>query len=167
MTITKNQIFLLLAGLAALLVPASVLVIGFYPPTEAQLGIVQKIFYFHVPSAFLMYAGFGIAFLGSLLYLFNKDPKWDERAAVTVVLASRGYPAGSSSGDVIHGLESADAEVTHAGTALRDDEIVTAGGRVLNVTALGDGREAARQAAYAAADLITFDGKTYRRDIAA
>ena len=44
---------------------------------------------------------------------------------------------------------------------------MTAGGRVLNVTALGEGREAARQAAYAAADLITFDGKTYRRDIAA
>ena len=93
--------------------------------------------------------------------------EWDERAAVTVVLASRGYPAGSSKGDVIRGLEPAGAEVTHAGTALHEGEIVTAGGRVLNVTALGEGREAARQAAYAAADLITFDGKTYRRDIAA
>jgi phosphoribosylamine--glycine ligase len=93
--------------------------------------------------------------------------EWDERAAVTVVLASRGYPAGSSKGDVIRGLEPAGAEVTHAGTALQEGEIVTAGGRVLNVTALGEGREAARQAAYAAADLITFDGKTYRRDIAA
>ena len=92
--------------------------------------------------------------------------EWDERAAVTVVLASRGYPAGSSKGDVISGLEAAGAEVTHAGTALQDDEIVTAGGRVLNVTALGADREAARQAAYAAADQITFDGKTYRRDIA-
>jgi phosphoribosylamine--glycine ligase len=93
--------------------------------------------------------------------------EWDERAAVTVVLASRGYPAGSSKGDVIGGLEAADAEVTHAGTALQDGEIVTAGGRVLNVTALGEGREAARRSAYAAADQITFDGKTYRRDIAA
>ena len=93
--------------------------------------------------------------------------EWDERAAVTVVLASRGYPAGSSKGDVIRGLEPAGAEVTHAGTALHEGEIVTAGGRVLNVTALGEGREAARQAAYAAADQITFDGKTYRRDIAA
>jgi phosphoribosylamine--glycine ligase len=92
--------------------------------------------------------------------------EWDERAAVTVVLASRGYPASSSSGDVISGLEGAGAEVTHAGTALQDGSIVTAGGRVLNVTALGADREAARQAAYAAADQITFDGKTYRRDIA-
>ncbi len=93
--------------------------------------------------------------------------EWDERAAVTVVLASRGYPASSSSGDVISGLEQAGGEVTHAGTALQDGAIVTAGGRVLNVTALGEDREAARRAAYAAADVITFDGKTYRRDIAA
>ena len=93
--------------------------------------------------------------------------EWDERAAVTVVLASRGYPASSSSGDVISGLDGLDAEVTHAGTAERDGAVVTAGGRVLNVTALGADREAARRAAYAAADLITFDGKTYRRDIAA
>jgi phosphoribosylamine--glycine ligase len=94
--------------------------------------------------------------------------EWDARAAVTVVLASRGYPASSSSGDVISGLGSSElpAEVTHAGTAQRDGEIVTAGGRVLNVTALGEDREQARQAAYAAADVITFDGKTYRRDIA-
>ncbi len=93
--------------------------------------------------------------------------EWDERAAVTVVLASRGYPASSSSGDVISGLDGLDAEITHAGTAERDGAIVTAGGRVLNVTALGADREAARRAAYAAADVITFDGKTYRRDIAA
>jgi phosphoribosylamine--glycine ligase len=92
--------------------------------------------------------------------------EWDPRAAVTVVLASRGYPASSSSGDVIAGLDGLDAEVTHAGTALDDGNIVTAGGRVLNVTALGADRQAARDAAYAAADLITFDGKTYRRDIA-
>jgi phosphoribosylamine--glycine ligase len=92
---------------------------------------------------------------------------WDPRTAVTVVLASRGYPLSSSSGDVITGLEDAGAEVLHAGTALSDGNIVTAGGRVLNVTALGDDREAARRAAYAAADVISFDGKTYRRDIAA
>ena len=94
--------------------------------------------------------------------------EWDARAAVTVVLASRGYPASSSSGDVISGLGSSElpAEVTHAGTAARGGEIVTAGGRVLNVTALGEDRQQARRAAYAAADVITFDGKTYRRDIA-
>jgi phosphoribosylamine--glycine ligase len=93
--------------------------------------------------------------------------EWDPRTAVTVVLASAGYPISSSSGDVISGLEDAAAEVCHAGTALVDGEIVTAGGRVLNVTALGADREAARRAAYAAADVISFDGKTYRRDIAA
>ncbi len=99
--------------------------------------------------------------------LRGAELEWDERAAVTVVLASRGYPASSSSGDVISGLDGAGAEVTHAGTAERDGAVVTAGGRVLNVTALGVDREAARRAAYAAADMIAFDGKTWRRDIAA
>jgi phosphoribosylamine--glycine ligase len=101
--------------------------------------------------------------------LAGSEPEWDERWAVTVVLASKGYPESSSSGDVIDGLEAADegAEVTHAGTAQRDDgAIVTAGGRVLNVTALGEGPAAAREAAYAAADLITFEGRQLRRDIA-
>ena len=95
--------------------------------------------------------------------------EWDARAAVTVVLASRGYPASSSSGDVIAGLEHVPegVEITHAGTAERDGRIVTNGGRVLNVTALGDGVPAARAAAYAAADVIAFDGRQLRRDIAA
>jgi phosphoribosylamine--glycine ligase len=90
-------------------------------------------------------------------------------AAVTVVLASAGYPASSSSGDVISGLDAVpdDVEITHAGTARREDgAIVTAGGRVLNVTGLGPDIAAARDAAYAAADLITFEGRQLRRDIA-
>jgi phosphoribosylamine--glycine ligase len=95
--------------------------------------------------------------------------EWDPRASVTVVLASAGYPVSSSSGDVISGLDAVPGgiEVTHAGTAERDGAIVTAGGRVLNVTALGDGVPAARAAAYAAADVIAFDGRQLRRDIAA
>jgi phosphoribosylamine--glycine ligase len=95
---------------------------------------------------------------------------WDPRAAVTVVLASRGYPESASTGDVISGLEDAagaGAEVVHAGTAERDGQVVTNGGRVLNVTALGDDVDAARMAAYAAADMISFDGRQLRRDIAA
>jgi phosphoribosylamine--glycine ligase len=93
---------------------------------------------------------------------------WDQRAAVTVVLASGGYPRSSSSGDVIKfGGVPRGIEVTHAGTAEREGAIVTAGGRVLNVTALGDDVRTARAAAYAAADVIDFDGKTLRRDIAA
>jgi phosphoribosylamine---glycine ligase len=95
--------------------------------------------------------------------------EWDERTAVTVVLASAGYPASASSGDPIGGLDdvSRDVEVTHAGTA-RDAQggLVTAGGRVLNVTALGATPAAARDGAYAAADLITFEGRQLRRDIA-
>jgi phosphoribosylamine--glycine ligase len=95
--------------------------------------------------------------------------EWDARAAVTVVLASRGYPASSSSGDVISGLDRVPegVEVTHAGTAREGDDVVTAGGRVLNVTALGDGTQSAREHAYAAADVIAFDGRQLRRDIAA
>lgn len=113
---------------------------------------------------------------------------WTSEWAVTLVLASAGYPASSSSGEEIHGLKDvpADIEVTHAGTAWRDGStpgassgsghadsasgggaIVTAGGRVLNVTALGPSAESARTAAYAAAQKISFDGMQLRRDIAA
>ncbi|MDQ3677125.1 MAG: phosphoribosylamine--glycine ligase [Actinomycetota bacterium] len=93
---------------------------------------------------------------------------WSEDWAVTVVLASAGYPASSSSGDVISGLDDVpqDVEVTHAGTAARDGEIVTAGGRVLNVTALGASPRSARDGAYAAAQRIGFAGRQLRADIA-
>jgi len=95
---------------------------------------------------------------------------WDSRSAVTVVLASAGYPESSSNGDVISGLEAVPAEVelTHAGTARSaDGKLVTAGGRVLGVTALGEDTAAARATAYAAADMIAFTGRQLRRDIAA
>jgi len=93
---------------------------------------------------------------------------FDPRTAVTLVLASAGYPDAPRSGDVISGLDAVapDIEITHAGTALADEQLVTAGGRVLNVTALGATPAAARSAAYAAADLITFEGRQLRRDIA-
>jgi phosphoribosylamine--glycine ligase len=91
--------------------------------------------------------------------------------AVTVVLASQGYPASASQGDAISGLAEAAAmegvEVTHAGTAIEGGEIVTAGGRVLNVTALGPTPGEARDRAYRAAGLISFEGKQMRGDIAA
>jgi phosphoribosylamine--glycine ligase len=95
--------------------------------------------------------------------------EWSPQWAVTVVLASRGYPASSSSGDEITGLERVGAgiEVTHAGTAARNGSLVTAGGRVLNVTALGDGPQSARAAAYAGAQMISFAGMQMRGDIAA
>jgi phosphoribosylamine--glycine ligase len=91
--------------------------------------------------------------------------------AVTVVLASAGYPASSSKGDVISGLEEAAAlegvELTHAGTALdADGRVVTAGGRVLGVTGIGPDAGASRERAYEAARMIDFDGKQMREDIA-
>ena len=102
--------------------------------------------------------------------LSGVDPDWSEDWAVTVVLASRGYPASSSRGDEIRGLASVDSpgvELLHAGTAERDGRIVTNGGRVLNVTGIGSTPGEARDRAYAAAELIEFDGKQMRTDIAA
>jgi phosphoribosylamine--glycine ligase len=97
-------------------------------------------------------------------------PAWSSDWAVTVVLASRGYPASSSKGDEISGLEaidSLDLQVFHAGTAEQGGKIVTAGGRVLNVTGLGAGPGEARERAYEAAERIDFDGKQMRTDIGA
>ena len=95
--------------------------------------------------------------------------RWSAQAAVTVVLASAGYPGSSSTGDPIDGLQAlpAGVEVAHAGTARHDGGIVTAGGRVLAVTALGPEQSVARAAAYAAARRISFDGAQMRSDIAA
>jgi phosphoribosylamine---glycine ligase len=101
--------------------------------------------------------------------LAGMSAEFDSDWAVTLVLASAGYPESSSSGDVIGGLDEAAelAEVTHAGTAKRDGEIVTAGGRVLNVTALGASLAEARDRAYDAASRISFEGMQIRTDIAA
>ena len=101
--------------------------------------------------------------------LADVELDWSAEMAVSVVLASAGYPTSSSSGDVIRGLDRVPAgvHVTHAGTALNaDGEVVTAGGRVMNVTGLGADAASAREAAYAAADMIEFDGKQMRRDVA-
>ena len=90
-------------------------------------------------------------------------------AAVTVVLASRDYPERGDSGNPIEGADDAAAAalVFHAGTAVRGGQLVTNGGRVLNVTGLGPTLDAARDTAYAACASISFDGMQYRRDIAA
>jgi phosphoribosylamine--glycine ligase len=95
---------------------------------------------------------------------------WSEKWAVCVVLASGGYPGAYEKGKVILGIDDAEAiedvKVFHAGTAFNaDDELITAGGRVLNVVALGDTFAEARERAYEACDLINFEGKQYRSDI--
>jgi phosphoribosylamine---glycine ligase len=95
--------------------------------------------------------------------------EWAAETAVTVVLASAGYPAGASRGDPIRGLDSLPEGVyaTHAGTARSaSGGLVTAGGRVLSLTALGADAASARDSAYAAADMVEFPGKQLRRDIA-
>ncbi len=95
--------------------------------------------------------------------------QWAQEMAVTVVLASAGYPGSFHAGDVITGLDrvSPDVFVTHAGTGRSPSgQIVTAGGRVLSVTALGATATRSRAAAYAAANMIRFDGRQMRRDIA-
>lgn len=103
--------------------------------------------------------------------LFSVTPEWETRAAVCIVLASGGYPGPIEKGKIITGIEAAssdpDVVVFHAGTAAKDGKIVTNGGRVLGVTALGDTLEEARAKAYAAADKISFEGKQLRRDIGA
>ncbi len=93
-----------------------------------------------------------------------------EHATVTVVLAAREYPAQGDTGSTIEGIAEAEASgalVFHAGTALRGDRLVTNGGRILNVTGLGETLGAAREHAYRACELISFDGMRYRSDIAA
>ena len=100
--------------------------------------------------------------------LNEMNAEWDKRAALGVVLASRGYPASASKGDVISGLDNNlqdGTKVFHAGTAEQDNDVVTAGGRVLCVTALGKTVSQAQKSAYQAVSKINWDGMFYRKDI--
>jgi phosphoribosylamine--glycine ligase len=92
---------------------------------------------------------------------------WKPQSAVCVVMAAKGYPGPYDKGKVIHGLEAAGklAEVFHAGTKCSDGEVVTNGGRVLGVTALGDDIAKAITSAYEAVEKISWDGVHYRKDI--
>jgi phosphoribosylamine--glycine ligase len=95
--------------------------------------------------------------------------EWDRRCALGVVMAAHGYPMQVRKGDVISGLPSdlsdPDCTVFHAGTRAQGGQTLTAGGRVLCVTALGDSVRQAQQRAYARVDQIVFDGMQFRRDI--
>jgi len=93
--------------------------------------------------------------------------QWRDGFAVTVVLASAGYPAAPRTGDPVHGLDAVSgADVLHAGTAEVDGALVTAGGRILAVTAVAAELAGARESAYAGIERITIEGAHYRTDIA-
>jgi phosphoribosylamine--glycine ligase len=102
--------------------------------------------------------------------LSDVDLRWHDDAAVSVVIASGGYPGDYGKGKAISGIEAAEdllgVTIYHAGTAMRDGELVTAGGRVLNVTALAPTLATARERAYEAVGLISFEGAFHRNDIA-
>jgi phosphoribosylamine--glycine ligase len=99
--------------------------------------------------------------------LDKAQAEWDRRVALSVVLAAHGYPDAPRKGDAVHGLPAAeeDCRVFHAGTALNGKDVLTSGGRVLAVTALGGNVSAAQRRAYEAVDKIRFDGMQFRRDI--
>jgi phosphoribosylamine--glycine ligase len=129
------------------------------PETQPLLALLDS------PLAALLYG----AATGTLDQV--PPPRWKTGAAVAVVVASKGYPETSSSGDVITGLDAAEAvegvHVIHAGTAMAGDDLVTAGGRVLAVVATGDTVAAAREAAYSGVAHVEFEGAQHRTDIAA
>ena len=152
---------LLYAGLV--LTSAGVKVIEFNarfgdPETQVVLALLNS------PLAGLLHA----AATGALAE--HPPPRWRPDAAITVVVAAEGYPGTPRTGDPIGGLEAAAAvpgvDVLHAGTAWRDGAVVSAGGRVLSVTAVGADLAHARTAAYAAVDHISLRGSFHRRDIA-
>ena len=99
--------------------------------------------------------------------LDQAELQWDRRAALGVVMAASGYPLSPRKGDVISGLpeDSEEAMVFHAGTTQQGEQLVTSGGRVLCVTALGEAVRHAQQHAYQALTSIQFDGKQFRQDI--
>jgi phosphoribosylamine---glycine ligase len=113
-------------------------------------------------------------FLGALAAaaegdLGDTELSTSDRAAVTIVLAGGRYPEHGDIGTPIQGIEEAEGDgalVFHAGTAMRDGQLVTNGGRILNVTAVGDTLDEARERAYTACDRIQFDGRRFRGDIA-
>ena len=99
--------------------------------------------------------------------LDQAEAEWDRRCALGVVLAAHGYPDEPRKGDRVSGLSepAGDCRVFHAGTRLEGKHVVTSGGRVLCVTALGDNLRIAQKRAYQAVDAIRFDGMQFRRDI--
>lgn len=110
---------------------------------------------------------FDVMYATSQKQLNKIDIKWSNDYALCLVLASAGYPNSYEKGKVITGLDKVNKDVVvfHAGTSIKDGNIVTSGGRVLNICTLGSSLEDVRKKAYDAANQINFDGKYYRKDI--
>ena len=110
---------------------------------------------------------FDIMYAVSTGTLDQVNVKWKEDHVACLVLASGGYPGSYEKGKVITGLKDVDDDIIvfHAGTALKDGQVVTNGGRVLNICALGDSLEETRDKVYKAAEVIDFEGKYFRKDI--
>ena len=96
------------------------------------------------------------------------EAKWEDKFAIGVILASFGYPDSPRKGDIISGLESvsADIKIFHSGTSIKDNELYTAGGRVLCVVGMENNIELAQKSVYNAISKIKFNGMQYRKDIA-
>ena len=100
--------------------------------------------------------------------LHEVEAQWDPRPALGVVMAAKNYPETPRTGDIIEGLDEplpAHSKIFHAGTKLQGNEVITAGGRVLCASALGDTVAEAQRRAYAAASRVTWDGEFHRSDI--
>jgi phosphoribosylamine---glycine ligase len=99
--------------------------------------------------------------------LENIEVKWKDKAAVCVIMSSAGYPGPYEKGEVIYGLDQVvnPSIIFHAGTAEKDGEIITSGGRVLGVTAVGETLKEARELAYQSVEKVSFNGAHYRTDI--
>lgn len=99
--------------------------------------------------------------------LENVEVKWKDKAAVCVIMSSAGYPGPYEKGEVIYGLDQVvhPTIIFHAGTAEKDGEIITNGGRVLGITAIGETLKEARELAYQSVEKVSFNGAHYRRDI--
>jgi phosphoribosylamine--glycine ligase len=110
---------------------------------------------------------FDIMYAVSTGTLDQVDVQWKNEHVACLVLASGGYPGSYEKGKVITGLKDVDDDIVvfHAGTAFKDDQIVTNGGRVLNICAFGSSLEETREKVYKAAEVIHFDGQYYRKDI--
>ena len=110
---------------------------------------------------------FDIMYAVSTSTLDQVEVKWKDEHVACLVLASGGYPGSYEKGKVITVLKDVDDDIVifHAGTAFKDDQVVTSGGRVLNICALGSSLEETREKVYKAAEKIDFDGKYYRKDI--